>query len=221
MRYFLNAVLVLALLSGCKSTRVGRKVEATEKAPNAPPSAEELAVGEIAFVRGDQTPPFVLINLEQGVRLPDGAKLRGVSSDGPSVLKTTLKRRGAHQVATIVSGRPKSGDRVVLDYPKGDGSDEVTVNVDAIPRLLRAPAKKESMGEPNATEPPVALRRPQTRSQRKLDSEAEAEPLSLDVFTPAMRDDVEPRSPERGVDPLPLPQWEPDEGDTFLEQLPE
>ena len=226
MRYFLNAVLALALLTGCQSTRVGRKVEATEKAPNAPPSAEELAVGVIAFVRGDQTPPFVLINLAQGVRLPDGAKLRGVSSGGPSVLKTTLKRRGEHQVATIVSGRPKSGDRVVLDYPKGDGSDEVTVNVDvdAIPRLLRTPTKKESIGASSAAEPPVALRRPQTRSQRKLDSvaEVEPEPLSPDVFTlPGMRDDVEPRSPVRGVDPLPLPQWEPDEGDTFLEQLPE
>ncbi|NCF84865.1 MAG: hypothetical protein GWQ08_04955 [Verrucomicrobiaceae bacterium] len=219
MRYFLNALLILALFSGCRSTRLGRTVGATERAPNSPPSAKELVVGEIAFVRGDQTPPFVLINLEQGVRLPDGATLRGVSEGGPSALRTTLKRRGAHQVATIVSGRPKLGDQVVLDYPKGDGSDEVTVNIDAIPRLLRAPTTRNASGKP-----PVALRRPQLHSERRLDSVAEAEPdpLSPNAFTPpAMRDDVEPRRPVRDMDPLPLPQWEPDEGETFMERLPE
>ena len=127
-------------------------------------------------------------------------------------------------MATIVSGRPKLGDRVVLDYPKGDGSDEVSVNLDAIPRLLRAPTRKEAAGKPRAAEPPVALRSPQIRSKRKLDSvsEAEPEPLSPDVFTPpAMRDDVEPERPVKVTDPLPLPQWGPDEGETFIEQLPE
>ncbi len=224
MRYFLNALLVCALLSGCQSTRVGRTVGATERAPNAPPSAEELVLGEISFVRGDQTPPFVLIRLEQGVTLPDGATLRGVSEGGPSMLRTTLKRRGANQVATIVSGRPKSGDQVVLDYPKGDGSDEVTVNIDAIPRLLRAPTSSGQVEKPSVEAPPVALRRPQAQSRRTLDSvnDAELDPLPPGVFAPpAVREDVEPRKPVKNADPLPLPQWEPDEGETFIEQLPE
>ena len=225
----LIASIGLALLPSCKSVRVGKggTVEATQKAPRALPSAEELSVGKVAIVRGSETPPFVLIKLDQGVKLPDGAKLRGESADGPSILRTTLQRRGAHQVATIESGRPKSGDRVVLDYPKGDGTDEVTVNVDGIPRLLRS----EKKAPEKVPEPPLALKRPAPSPvplDPNLDPDPELGPWTTPALPnvttpPAMREDVSPRAPTREKDPLPLPQWEtvPDEGETFLEQLAE
>lgn len=223
-RYFLNGLLLL-LLPGCGTLSRDRAVTATQEVPQNLPSTDELHVGHIAFVRGMQKPPFVLISLERGVNLPDGARLQASTKDGSiTVLKTTTQRSDGYQVANIVSGSPRLGDKVVLRYPKGDGTDVTEADLDEIPPLIRPQAQAEtasSSSPPEDSPPPASLRRPRLKPLDELDEE-EASLPPVNVFSPpATRDDVEPRAPIREATLPELPTLEPDEGDDFILELPQ
>ena len=156
-RYFLTASLAL-LLPSCGLLRYGGTIAATEDAPSAPPSAEQLEVGHVDFVRGITDHPFVLISLEQGVRLPDDADLQAISSADGSIihLKATGQRSPGYQVADIVSGRPRRGDRVIFRFPEVDGSHLDAPGPDDIPVLPRPQAglREEAPSTPWGHETP-------------------------------------------------------------------
>ncbi len=216
-RYFLIASM-LCLFSACSTLREGRTVRATDEVPVSTPSAEELKVGEITFVRGTADPPFVLVTLNPGVSLPDGVRLQASSEDGAVAhLKTTRQRRDGYQVANIVSGRPRRGDLVVMRYPKGDGTDPEDVEEwDDIPPLLRqrdggsGRAASSGRGSADRQQKPTV-----SRDWEREPGDGQIPPSALEPA--ATREDVEPRPPSREMVPLELPTWEPDEGDDFIQ----
>lgn len=229
-RYFLNALLA-CLLPACGTLRSGRTVAATAEVPRQPPSAEELEVGHIAFVRGDGKVPFVLINLDRGITLPDGAGLQTASmNQSVAHLKTTAERREGYQVADITSGRPRPGDRVILRYPKGDEVDIDDSELDDLPPLPTRPGQQTTAAEAPATEafaaeaPAAEETSPASPSLPPLDSPVLESPPASPPFTPgppAIRDDVEPRPPSREPAPLELPTLEPDDGSDYIQTLEE
>ena len=91
--------------------------------------------------------------------------------------------------------------------------------MEEIPALIRPQASTKSASTEPAQPPPAALRRPM--GARSDDTEEDLPP-PVNVFSPpAVRDDVEPRTPVSVPDPLELPTLEPDEGDNFVEELPQ
>lgn len=234
-RYFLNALVAGMmgglLLPGCRALREGRTVAATDDVPRGRPSAEQLEVGRIAFVRGTAKPPFVLIKTEPGISLPDKARLEVLSSDGSVAhLRTTAQRSEGFHVANIDSGRPRQGDRVVMRYPKGDGTDPVDDDEDEwgdIPPLLRPGGRANANSSSDFGSDSTGRAGPETTAPDGLPDVASPSLLDHSVPMPTgppeTTDDVEPRAPTRETDPLELPVLEkpPDEGDDFVAPLPE
>lgn len=236
-RYFLNAALGLVLftgLSGCRAMREGRTVRASQDVPVSTPSAEQMEVGEIAFVRGEADPPFVLIELGSRVKLPDGASLQalatssarqgGSASTGEgsdiALLKTTRQQSDGYQVANIVSGSPMRGDRVIMRYPKGDGTDPEDLQAfEDLPPLPggRSRAKPGDRGQATPGEGRGGLLSgPVVRSSSTGD-EPVYPPTAFG--SPETREDVAPRAPSREMDPPPLPAWDalPDDGSDYIQ----
>lgn len=125
---FAFCLLLVTLLGAQVSCSVGRlvsrgasklgSVRANQDVPKKLPSDEEMAVGEVSFVRsGGQ--PFVLVRTRGKVELPEKAMLHGKGEEGQlSTMRLSGEKRGAYIVADILSGRPKLGDLVTLTYPK-------------------------------------------------------------------------------------------------------
>ena len=225
MRRFVAAFLGLLVvpLALCRCAHLWQ-VAATEDVPGQPPSADNLDVGHVAFVRGAES--WVLISLDKGVQLPTGALLQAkstVNSEELAQLKLTQQKSTGYQAASILSGAPRYGDAVIMIYPKGDGSDpEDQIQLDDIPPLLKRrapdPATLTSQDGNSASSDLDPIPLPPEEDFLQPDSPSVLVEQPLQIRTSG----IEPRSPTNGSDPLLLPDWSrPDDSETFLQELPQ
>ncbi len=214
------ALFVVALAS-CGTLGRGRTVAATQEVPRGLPSTQALDVGEIAFVRGGADPPFVLIRLQRGVKVPSGARLQATSSEDQSIilLKALAQKQSGYQVANVLSGRPRSGDPVVMHYGVATDDAAAEASLDDIPPLLQPKAGEEKVA---AREPTPKLKPKMLPVEKRVTPAPAPELPPVPVLgAPAVRDDVDPRAPTREAEPLALPDWgPPDEGESFAEEIP-
>ncbi len=196
-----GALVLSCLLSvlawGCSFLDGLSRVDANQEVPGTAPSAEFLDVGHVATVRGRGN-PFVLISLNEGVKLPDKAYLDTRSADGrPGArLRLSSQRRGAYRAADILAGTPRLGDAVILRYARQADSDDF---------------EEGSEGAATPLEPPPLLRRPDG-AKPETASPVQETPLP-EAVTPAPPPE---RAPSPGpskpkerrdmVEP-PLPDW--------------
>lgn len=106
--------LLLIAGSGCKTT--GDKDRPDEAAPAGATPAMKIPVGSLHVVREDEN--FVLIRSTRFLQIEPGTDLMVFGNGGIETarLRVSPARKGQFVTADIVSGMPKVGDQVVMDY---------------------------------------------------------------------------------------------------------